>query len=254
MKTTVDPQIERLRVEIATLGGRQDKEANDQVTDREAHEGESAPSAPRQSGEIAREISDILTNPVKQFTGGLLTIHQWIPVILVTTVEAYLKDVRIFEAKVNPTIMKSSEQSVTYAEVVRSQSIGDLTGEMQSRWARKFVDDGGPARWIDSLTKMGARVYDSQAANKMETLWGVRHVIVHSAGVATSDFVRRHPDYGAKVGASISIRFDQLAEWISVAYHFVDATDSYFVQRYGPGPISTPEADHAAEPVQAVRK
>src|SRR6266496_4211668 len=150
-----------------------------------------------------------------------------------------LKDVRMFEARVNPAIMESSEQCATYAEVVRSRSIEELTEEMQSRWARNFVDDGGPVRWIDKLTRMGARGYDSQAASKMETLWGVRHVIVHSAGVATADFVRRHPNFGAKVAENILIRPDQLCEWISVIYHFVDVTDSYFVQRYGPGPVST---------------
>jgi len=66
-----------------------------------------------------------------------------------------LKDARMFEARVNPAIMESSEQCATYAEVVRSRSIEELTEEMQSRWARNFVDDGGPVRWIDKLTRMG---------------------------------------------------------------------------------------------------
>jgi len=238
MKANVAPQIERLCTEIARLGRLQAKEANGQETDRGAHEAEPALSDTRQRAEeIAKRLSDILGEPVKQFTGGLLTIHLWIPVILVTTVEAYLKDVNIFAAKVDPAIMESSEQSVKYAEVVRSRSIGELTEEMQARWARKFVDDSGPDRWIDKLTRMGAGVYDSKAASEMETLWGVRHVIVHSAGVATPDFVRRHPDFGAKVGESILIRSDQLIEWISVIGHFVDVTDFYFVKRYGPGPI-----------------
>jgi len=240
MKANVAPQIETLCTEIARLGRPQDKEASCQETDRGAHEAAPALSDTRQRAEeMAKKVSDILGEPFKRFTGGLLTMLQWIPVMLVTTVEAYLNDVRIFEAKVNPSIMESSEQSVTFAEVVRSRSVGELTEEMQSRWARKFVDDGGPDRWIDKLTRMGASVYDSQAASEMETLWGVRHVIVHSAGVATPDFVRRHPDFGAKVGESILIRSDQLIEWISVIGHFVDVTDFYFVKRYGPGPLST---------------
>ena len=90
--------------------------------------------------------------------------------LLVTTVEAYLKDVRIFEAKINPAIMESSDQSVTYGEVVRSLSINDLAEELQSGWARNFVDDGGPTRWIDKLTRMGARGFDSEISKKMETL------------------------------------------------------------------------------------
>jgi hypothetical protein len=225
LKTNIAPQIEMQCAAISKLGKRQGAEANNQVT--------------QQCTEIAHQISDIVLKPLTQFTGGLLTIRQWIPVVLVTTVEAYLKDVRMFEARVNPTIMESSEQSAKYAEVVRSRSIEMLTEEMQSRWARNFVDDGGPVRWIDALTRMGARGYDSQASRKMEALWGVRHVIVHSAGVATSDFVRRHPDFGVKAGESIVVRPDQLIEWISVIYHFVDATDSYFAQRYLSGPAPT---------------
>jgi len=79
---------------------------------------------------------------------------------------------------------------------------------------------------------MGARGYEPQTAERMETLWGVRHVIVHSAGIATPDFVRRHADYGAQVGASIVIRLAQVQEWIESIYNFVDVTDSYFAQRY----------------------
>jgi hypothetical protein len=73
----------------------------------------------------------------------------------------------------------------------------------------------------------------------METLWGVRHLIVHSAGVATPAFVHRHPEIGATVGESILIRSGQISAWVDVIYHFVDVTDFYFVQRYGPGTGST---------------
>ena len=86
---------------------------------------------------------------------------------------------------------------------------------------------------------MGARGYRPETAKEMETLWGVRHLLVHSVGVATPEFVRRHPEIGVKVGESILIRSDQLSAWIRVAYHFVDVTDFYFVQRYGPGTVST---------------
>ena len=136
-------------------------------------------------------------------------------------------------------IMESSEQSASYAEVKRAQFLEELTEELQSRWARNFVDDGGPDRWIKRLTKMGARGYGPETADEMETLWGVRHLLVHSVGVGTPDFVRRHPEIGIKVGESILIRSNQLTAWIKVAYHFVDVTDFYFMQRYGPGIVST---------------
>jgi len=235
LETKVDPEIER-------LFRPQTKEASDQETDRGAHYAEQDLSDRGKSAEMpgrVQRISDILLEPLEQFTGGLVTILQWIPVILVTTVEAYLKDVLIYAAKVDPAIMESTGQTASYAEVVRARSLEELTEELQSRWARKFVDDGGPDGWIKRLTKMGAREYRSEAASQMETLWGVRHVIVHSAGVATPDFVRRHPEIGAKVGESILIRSHQILPWVDVIYHFVDVTDFYFVQRYGQGTGST---------------
>ena len=227
--------------EIARLRKLPDKEANDQETKRGAHYAEQVLSDPGESAEMAarvKKLSDIL-EPLNQFTGGLVTIYQWIPVILVTTVEAYLKDVLIFAATMDSAIMESTGQTASYAEVVRARSIEELTAELRSRWARKFVDDGGPERWIERLTKMGAREYRSQAANEMENLWGVRHLIVHSAGVATPDFVYRHPEISPKVFESILIRSDQISAWVDVIYHFVDITDFYFVQRYGPGTVST---------------
>ena len=69
-------------------------------------------------------------------------------------------------------------------------------------------------------------------AKEMEILWGLRHVIVHSAGIATPEFVRRHPEFGASSGKNVVVRLDQISEWIKVIYDFVDVTDSYFAQRY----------------------
>jgi hypothetical protein len=95
-------------------------------------------------------------------------------------VEAYLKGVLIYAAKLDPAIMESSEQSASSAEVMRARSLDELEelkAELPSRWARNFVDDGGPDRWIKRLTKMGAREYRSQAANELETLWSLNWIL-----------------------------------------------------------------------------
>ena len=227
LETKLGPEVMSIATEIAQVRRPQGMEASDQ---------EARNSAEMMDDRVKR-LSDTL-KPIKQFTDGFLTVREWIPVLLVTTVEAYLKDVRIYAAKVDPSIMESSEQSASYSEVVRARSLGELTEELQSRWARNFVDDGGPDRWIKRLTKMGARGYRPKTANEMETLWGVRHLIVHSRGLATPEFVRRHAEIGAKVGESILIRSAQLTAWITVVDHFVDVTDFYFVQRYGQGTLS----------------
>ena len=114
-----------------------------------------------------------------------------------------------------------------------------LKETLSPRWAKNFRNEGGPDSWIEQLIKMGARGYRPETAKEMETLWGVRHLIVHSRGVATPQFVDRHPEIGVKVGENILIRQNQIIAWIKVVYHFVDVTDFYFVQRYGLGTVST---------------
>jgi hypothetical protein len=200
-KTKVAPEAMRIAREIAQVGKPQDKEASDQV----------ARSAEMMDNLLQR-LSDTLLKPSNQFTGGLLTVREWLPVLLVTTVEAYLEDVLIYAAKIDPAIMESRSK-VPYANVVSARSLEELKQELREklppRWARNFRDDGGPDSRIEQLTKMGARGYRPETAKEMETLWGVRHLIVHSRGVATPEFVDRHPEIGVKVGENILIRQNQ---------------------------------------------
>ena len=44
---------------------------------------------------------------------------------------------------------------------VQMSTIEELTEEMRVRWARNFVDDGGPVPWIDRITKMGREAMTS---------------------------------------------------------------------------------------------
>jgi hypothetical protein len=231
LETKLAPEVMRIAKEIAQSGRPQGKEASDE---------EAINSAERRDDRLKRlsdTLSDVLVKPFHQFAEGFLTAREWIPVLLVTTVETYLEDVLIYAAKVHPVIMESSGQTVRYAKVERARSLEQLKEELKQilppRCARNFLNDGGPDRWIKKLTKMGSRGYRRETANEMETLWGVRHLIVHSAGVATPDFVRRHPEIGVKAGESILIRSNQLRSWIEVIYHFVEVTDFYFVQRCG---------------------
>ena len=231
LETKLGPEVMRIATEIAQRDRLQGKEATNQETETGTPHTEQDLSNARKSDRVQR-ISDTLLKPMKQFTEGFLTVREWIPVLLVTTVETYLEDVLIYAAKVDPAIMESSRPTVPYVEVIRARSLEELKTILPPRWARNnFVNDGGPDSWIKKLTKMGARGYRPETANEMETLWGVRHLIVHSRSVATPAFARQHPEIRIKVGENISIRSDQLTAWVKVVYHFVDVTDFYFVQR-----------------------
>jgi len=235
LETKLAPEALRIVKEFAQRATGQDEQPSNQQTEAGTPDAVQDLSNARKSAEIddlIQRLSETLLKPSNQFTGGFLAAREWIPVLLVTTVEAYLEDVLIYAATADSTIMKSSRLTVPCAEVVRARSLEELKKILPSRWSKTFLRDGGPDRWIKKLTKMGAREYGPETAMKMEALWGVRHLIIHSRGVATPEFVHRHPEIGAKIDANILIRNYQLLDWIKVVYHFVDVTDYYFVQRY----------------------
>lgn len=161
------------------------------------------------------------------------SIYEWMAVITVTIVEVYLVDVLSYVASIDPTHMEKSEQSIFYSKLLQASSLEELVSEMQIKWAKNFINDGGPQHWINKLTKWGAREYQPETAQMMESLWGVRHLIVHSAGVATPDFVLRHPYFGTQIGEKIEVSLKKFSSWSNYAFNFVEVTDNYFVNRYG---------------------
>jgi hypothetical protein len=128
------------------------------------------------------------------------TPSRWQIVVLVTCCEAYIQDALSAAAAVDTSLMARSEQSVAYDELVAAASVEELAHEMRARWARAWLRDGGPQRWLQRLEKMGARGYAADLGQSLERVLGMRHVIVHAGGKADTDFVRRHPGVVARAG------------------------------------------------------
>jgi hypothetical protein len=185
-------------------------------------------------GEQAEKIRTIAQDVLKQvtdLTGGVLIVHEMMPVLFVAIVEAYLKDVLIFAAGIDSSLMDGKEPTVTYPEALNAKSLEEVLIKFRSKWARKFVDSGGPTTWIESLEAMGARGYRPETVNEMETFRDVRHLIVHSAAIADAEFVRRHPELKAEVGKRFIVNGEKIKQWGDAMYDFVDITDQYFVRR-----------------------
>ena len=102
--------------------------------------------------------------------------------------------------------------------------------EFRSKWARTFIESGGPARWINDLEAMGARGYRSDTAERMETLWDVRHLVIHSAAIVNAEFIRHHPDLKAQLGKRFIVNNAQLRQWLETMFDFVEVTDRYFAR------------------------
>jgi hypothetical protein len=200
-----------------------------------------------QADKIRTSVKELLKQ-VTDLTGGVLIVHEMMPVLFVAIVEAYLKDVIIFATGLDATIMERTGQTKTYQEVVNAKSLEELILEFRTEWARSFVDNGGPTTWIETLERWGARGYRPETVSQMETLWGVRHLIVHSAGVVNAEFVRRRPELKAEVGKRFIVNGAQIKQWAAAMYDFVDITDQYFVRRCQKSQKRLPNADAPKAP------
>jgi hypothetical protein len=159
------------------------------------------------------------------------TATLWQVVMLVTCVEAYLQDLLIAAAAVDPEFMSKSKQVAPYADVVSAASLDELAHELRRRWARGWLSDGGPTHWISSLVKMGAKDYPADLAPRLELIWGIRHVTVHTAGVATADFLKRHPGAAGVVGNRVRVNNRQFKSFLEATHDFLEPTERFFLAR-----------------------
>lgn len=162
---------------------------------------------------------------------GRLALQEWLPVMMVAFVEAYLTDAFAYAASLDPTLISKSEQTASLAEVLDATSLDGLADTLRHRWARNFVDDGGPFRWAKRLKGMGAHNFDPEAIRELEVLWGTRHLLVHAGGIVTYDFASRHPELQLMIGDDVHVELEQVRKWSETTQNFVDGTDAYFVNR-----------------------
>jgi hypothetical protein len=156
---------------------------------------------------------------------------QWQLVALVTCIEAYLQDALQTAASLDVELMSRSEQVARYEEVISATSLDELASELRRRWARRWLE-GGPAGWISRLQKMGARGYPDDLSSRLELMWGIRHNIVHSAGFATADLLKRHLDAAKGLGDRIQVGNRRTAAFFKSAPDFLEPTEKFFLARY----------------------
>jgi hypothetical protein len=134
------------------------------------------------------------------------TATLWQVVMLVTCIEVYLQNVVAAAASIDPEFMSKSK-------------CGGLT-------------HGGPAARISNLVKMGAEDYPLELAPRLQFIWGLRHVIVHSAGAADAAFLKWHPGAAKAVGDRVQVNNRQFREFLAAAFEFLEPTDRFFLVRY----------------------
>ena len=91
----------------------------------------------------SREIAEELAKQKSEREEGVATIHGLMAVFFVAIVEAYLKDVLIYAAKMDSSLMEQSEQTASHKKRLNAQTLQEVIDELRGKWARKFVDNEG---------------------------------------------------------------------------------------------------------------
>ena len=81
---------------------------------------------------------------------------------------------------------------------------------------------------------MGARGYPDDLAPRLELIWGIRHAVVHAAGVATKDFVKRHPGVVKAAGDRLRVGTKDYAAFLGAVKSLMEPTEQFFLARYPP--------------------
>jgi hypothetical protein len=79
---------------------------------------------------------------------------------------------------------------------------------------------------------MGARGYPSNLGRRLELFWGIRHLAVHTAGIATAEFVARHPGVVKAAGDRVKVNNNYFKSFNDAVSEFVKSTEKYILARY----------------------
>ena len=181
--------------------------------------------------EFNKQVEKLRTSH-QQLTLASESLFQWQAVMTVTFTETYLQDVLSEAAALDPTLIKDSKLSATYEEILSADSLELLTLDLRRRWASRNFVDSGPTNWIKRLRQMGAANIDPRLAQPMEELWGIRHLLIHNAGIVTPEFSRIHKGVGCAVGSQITVLSEKLIYYLDRSAAFVNQTDEYLLNRF----------------------
>ena len=159
--------------------------------------------------------------------GALRTTHYWLAAILVTLIEAYMKDVLTFVASQDPTIQEKERHSRPPSQVTKDQALPPR------KWASTWLQRRKTARqWIEGFELVGVKGFSPQLDNRLHDLLGVRHLVVHSAGIVDEDYLRHHPNSPWTLGSDAAINDKMLREFIQATFEFFAPIEAHCVDRF----------------------
>jgi hypothetical protein len=108
--------------------------------------------------------------PIRELVFGWKFLSDWMVVMLVTFVEAYLEDFLVMAVRLNPGWFRS-EAAISYNDLLDESTIESLRDKIRRRWARKVLRSDGPSKWIGRLARYGIQGYREHLGAEMQDIW-----------------------------------------------------------------------------------
>jgi hypothetical protein len=183
--------------------------------------------------EVQPRLEDITKEIDTQFSGPWVIdtkaiMLKWRVVMQVTAVEVYLQDALTHFALYDPNLLRDRgiKKEWSYEDVYNHTEADSMLLGFCRKWAKNFVQDGGPKLWTKKLEKIGVRGYTEEDTDELEAMWGMRHMVVHNAGRMTLEFATRHPRY-AEVIYNGEFAISHFSRWHLATWEFVRTTDKF---------------------------
>ena len=192
-----------------------------------------------ESREQNLEIGEPDENGLRTFQGraafgALKTTTYWLTAILATLVEAYIKDVLTFAAEVDASVMKACPvDSPSRGKAKQSAKEGRSAALSARSWARAWLRaHKGPHEWVRGFEELGVIGLDSDLGDRLHELVGVRHLVVHAAGVVDEEYLQHHPASPWPLGSEALLDDDAIRAFIRTTFDFFAPIEAHFVGQY----------------------
>jgi len=165
--------------------------------------------------------------------GALKTTSYWLTAILSTLIEAYMKDLLTFVALVDPRIIEVAPKSPVPPGTAQATETKRDIAPAARRWARAWLRSRKrPREWIAGFEQLGVTGFTPNLSHRLYELLGVRHLVVHSAGIVDQEYLRHHPTSPWPLGSEASIDEGMLHGFVQTTFEFFAPIEAHFVNRY----------------------
>jgi hypothetical protein len=132
-------------------------------------------------------------------------VYDWIPVMSVTFIEAFLEEGLSELARKNPALLWVDEVELDYSNTWEVDSLEELKAELRQQWAGQKIK-GGRKKLVKFLQRIGGShppIFKDNCLFWMQHLWDVRNLIVHGQGRVSRPYAKKYPTPPLKPGARI---------------------------------------------------